>query len=206
MTGEPQNPDADSSPDFGEILINPNAGATQQNEEQTSSSPPKPKAKTSRPRKQRKKKTRQALPKKKILLCGLFLLALPVLLLLSYLAAAHYLLPYYIREHLAQQYSQQLHRPVAVTQVEFAPFSLELQLAGIHIGPEFERQEQDDPALCHIATIDTRLDLHDLLRGSIVLEDMQVKGIQTELVRRADGSFTNLAWAKQDKTGSNQAL
>ncbi|XCN72093.1 MAG: DUF748 domain-containing protein [Candidatus Electrothrix aestuarii] len=206
MTGEPQNPDADSSPDFGEIPINPNAGEKRQKEDQPPSPPPKPKAKPKRPRKQRPKKNKRALPKKKLLLCGFFLLVLPIVLLLSYLAAAHYLLPYYIREHLAQQYSQQLHRPVAVTQVEFAPFSLELQLADIHIGPEFERQEQNDPALCHIATIDTRLGLQNLLRGNIILEDMQIKGMQTELVRRADGSFTNLAWAKQGKAADNQAL
>ena len=210
MTGEQQNPKAESPPAFGDILINPQAGTTDKKEKK-SAPPPEPE----KPRKQGKKTKRKQTPpkqterssRKSVLLCGLALLLLPAMLFLTYLAAASFLIPYYIQEHLAKQYSEQLHRPVTVTQVDFAPFTFDLRLAGIHIGPEFDRQDGDEPALCRIATLDTRLRPQELLQRRIVLENVRIKGMQTEVIRRADGSFPDLGLTKKGGTGmADQAL
>ncbi len=208
MTGEQQNPKAESPPAFGEILINPHAEPSD-NEEEKNVPPPEPKkTQPEKPRRQRKKnKENKGLSEKRILLCSLLLILLPTVLFLTYLAAASFLVPYYIQEQLAEQYSQQLHRSVTVTQVDFAPFTFDLHLAGIHIGPEFSRQDGDEPALCRIATLDTRLRLQELLQRRIVLENVQIKGMQAELIRRADGSFTDLGLEKKGETGMvDQAL
>ncbi|MGB5685735.1 MAG: DUF748 domain-containing protein, partial [Candidatus Electrothrix sp.] len=198
MTGEQQTPKAESPPAFGEILINPQAGTTK-NEKKESAPPPKPK----KPPKQRKQsnqsksKEEKGLSKKKVLLCSLMLILLPAMLFLTYLAAASFLIPYYIQEQLTKQYSQQLGRPVAVTQVDFAPFTFDLHLAGIHIGPEFDRQDEKEPALCRIATLDTRLRPQELLQRKIVFEDVRIKGMQTEVIRRVDGSFPDLGLTQE---------
>ncbi|MCI5207718.1 MAG: hypothetical protein D3910_02740, partial [Candidatus Electrothrix sp. ATG2] len=133
MTGEQQNPEAESRPAFGEILINPQAGSPKDEETKPVSSPrptKRPKRsqrKTKKPRKQtRSARQPQGFFKKRLLRCGIILLILPAVLLLTYLAAARYLLPYYIQEQLAKQYTQQLHRPVTITQVDFAPFTFDL--------------------------------------------------------------------------------
>ncbi|CAK8714606.1 hypothetical protein KKHLCK_03665 [Candidatus Electrothrix laxa] len=204
MTGEQQTQKAESPPAFGEILINPQAGTTK-NEKKKSAPPPKPK-KPPKQRKQSKSKEKKGLSKKKVLLCSLVLILLPAMLFLTYLAAASFLIPYYIQEQLTKQYSQQLGRPVAVTQVDFAPFTFDLHLAGIHIGPEFNRQDKDEPALCRIATLDTRLRPQELLQRRVVLEDVRIKGMQTELIRRADGSFPDLGLTQKGEAGGNQAL
>ncbi len=210
MTGEQQNPKAESPPAFGDILINPQAGTTDKKEKK-SVLPPEPE----KPRKQGKKTKRKQTPpkqterssRKSVLLCGLALLLLPAMLFLTYLAAASFLIPYYIQEHLAKQYSEQLHRPVTVTQADFAPFTFDLHLAGIHIGPEFDRQDGDEPALCRIATLDTRLRPQELLQRRIVLEDVRIKGMQTEVIRRADGSFPDLGLTQKGGAGMvDQAL
>ncbi|MCI5162552.1 MAG: DUF748 domain-containing protein, partial [Candidatus Electrothrix sp. AX5] len=203
MTGEQQNPKATSPPAFGEILINPQAG-TSDNEKKKSAPPPEPK----KTRKQQKKpKESKGRSKKKALRCSLILILLPTILFFTYLAAARFFLPYYIQEKLAEQYSQQLRRPVTVTQVDFDPFTFDLHLAGIHIGPEFDRQNEDEPALCRIATLDTRLRPQELLQRRIVFEDVQIKGMQAEVIRRADGSFTDLGLTKKDKAEmANHAL
>ncbi|MDU9048352.1 MAG: DUF748 domain-containing protein [Candidatus Electrothrix sp. Rat3] len=188
-------------------MINPHAGKSD-NEEKKTAPPPEPKkTQLKKPPKQRKKSTEnKGLSKKKVLRCSLILILLPTVLLLTYLAAARFLIPYYIQE-LAEQYSQQLHRSVTVTQVDFAPFTFDLHLAGIHIGPEFDRQDGDEPALCRIATLDTRLRPQELLQRRVVLEDVQIKGMQAEMVRRADGSFTDLGLIKKGKAEmTNQAI
>ena len=156
MTGE-QTPEAESPPAFGEILINPQA-ETAENKKEDPVSPAKankqrilrkrkPQSqpskaantpKSSKPQR-KKNKAKKAGSKKKLLCCLALILLLPAALFLSYLAAATYLLPYYIQEQLTAQYSQQLNRPVTVTQAQFAPFSFDLHLAGIHIGPEYDR-------------------------------------------------------------------
>ena len=203
MTGEQQNPKATSPPAFGEILINPQAG-TSDNEKKKSALPPEPK----KTRKQQKKpKESKGSSKKKVLRCSLILILLPTVLFLTYLAAARFILPYYIQEQLAEQYSQQLQRPVTVTQVDFDPFTFDLHFAGIHIGPKFDRQDGDEPALCRIATLDTRLRPQELLQRRIVLENIQIKGMQAEVVRRTDGSFTDLGLVKKGEAEmANQAL
>ncbi|MCI5167373.1 MAG: DUF748 domain-containing protein, partial [Candidatus Electrothrix sp. GM3_4] len=80
----------------------------------------------------------------------------------------------------------------------------------IHIGPEFDRQDGDEPALCRIATLDTRLRPQELLQRRIVLEDVQIKGMQAEIIRHADGRFTNLGLATKGEgevaNQANQAL
>ncbi|MCI5160032.1 MAG: hypothetical protein D3906_16725, partial [Candidatus Electrothrix sp. AUS1_2] len=194
MTGEQRNPATEITPAFGEILINPDAG-TSDTEEKESRPSPRPEKPRWRRRKSRRKEKKED-SAHNMLNCFFILLLVPSLLFLSYMAAARYLLPYYIQEILAARYSRQLNRPVTVTQVNFAPLSLDLRLADIHIGPEFNRREQKEPALCYIAAVDARLRLHELLQRRIVLEDTQIKGMRTELVRRADGSFTNFSGAK----------
>ena len=73
MTGEQQNPKATSPPAFGEILINPQAG-TSDNEKKKSASPPEPK----KTRKQQKKpKESKGSSKKKVLRCSLIFILLP---------------------------------------------------------------------------------------------------------------------------------
>ncbi|MCI5126570.1 MAG: hypothetical protein D3925_19360, partial [Candidatus Electrothrix sp. AR5] len=135
------------------------------------------------------------------------LLLLPAMLFLTYLAAASFLIPYYIQEQLVKQYSQQLGRPVTVTQVDFAPFTFDLHLAGIHIGPELDRQDEKEPALCRIATLDTHLRPQELLQRKIVFEDVRIKGMQTEVIRRADGSFPDLGLTQKSEAGMvDQAL
>ncbi|MCI5115751.1 MAG: hypothetical protein D3912_13220, partial [Candidatus Electrothrix sp. AX1] len=215
MTGE-QTPEAESPPAFGEILINPQA-ETAENKKEDPVSPAKANkqripqkrkpqsqpSKASKPSKpQRKKnKAKKAGSKKKLLCCLALILLLPAALFLSYLAAATYLLPYYIQEQLTAQYSQQLNRPVTVTQAQFAPFSFDLHLAGIHIGPERSRKNNNEPALCRIATIDTRLRPEALLDGKLIFENVQIKGMQAEITRRADGSFTDLGLSGKEGLG-----
>ncbi|MCW5201527.1 DUF748 domain-containing protein [Desulfobulbus sp. US4] len=208
MTGEQQNQEAQSPPAFGEILINPHAEKSDNEEEKTVSPSEPKKTQPKKPRKQRKKSTKErGLSKKKVLLCSLMLILLPTVLFLTYLAAASFLIPYYIQDELTEQYSQQLGRPVTITQVNFAPFTFDLHLAGIHIGPELDRQEGNEPTLCHIATLDTRLRPQELLQRKIVLEDMQIKGMQAEVIRRADGSFSDLGLIKKSEVvGVDQAF
>ncbi|MCI5191287.1 MAG: AsmA family protein, partial [Candidatus Electrothrix sp. AS4_5] len=191
MTGE-QTPEAESPPAFGEILINPQA-ETAENKKEDRVSPAKPQRK--------KNKAKKAGSKKKLLCCLALILLLPAALFLSYLAAVTYLLPYYIQEQLTAQYSQQLNRPVTVTQAQFAPFSFDLHLAGIHIGPERSRKNNNEPALCRIATIDTRLRPEALLDGKLIFENVQIKGMQAEITRRADGSFTDIGLSGKEGLG-----
>uniref|UniRef100_UPI004056B7A1 DUF748 domain-containing protein n=1 Tax=Candidatus Electrothrix sp. TaxID=2170559 RepID=UPI004056B7A1 len=193
MSGEQQTPEAESSPAFGEILINPQAGTAGKKEEEKSVPPPKPKKRRAQGNKRTSKSKepkKKAGSKKKLLICSLVLIVLPVLLFLAYLAAATYLLPSYIQNQLAAQYGQQLNRPVTIGQAEFNPFTFDLHLADIYIGPELTPQGKNEPALCRIATFDTRIRPDALLQGKILLEESNINKLQAEVVRRADGSFT----------------
>jgi flagellar basal body-associated protein FliL len=201
MSGEQQKPAAESGPAFGEILINPEGG-NRKKKEKKSVPPPKPKKQRAQRKQRSQKKTKKEKTgsRKKLLWCSLILVLLPVLLFLSYLAAATYFLPSYIQNQLTAQYGQQLNRPVTIDQATFSPFSFDLHLGDIYIGPKLDRQGANEPALCRIATLDTRVRPAALLQGKILLEESQIQGLQAEVVRRADGSFTDFGLAGQDKS------
>ena len=199
MTGEQQNSKNKSGPAFGEILINPQAGTTEKKDEEKSVPPPKPKKRRAQTKQRRKKnKEEKNGSGKKLLWCSLVLISLPVLFFLSCLAGAKYLLPSYIQNQLTAQYGQKLNRLITIDQAEFDPFTFDLQLADIYIGPQLDRQGENEPALCRIASFNTRLRPAALLQGEVLLEDNQIKGLQAEMVRRADGSFTDLGLKEQN--------
>jgi hypothetical protein len=199
MSGEQQKPATESGPAFGEILINPEGG-TRKKKEKKSAPPPKPKKRRTQ-RKQRSQKSQEEKTgsRKKLFWYSLLLILLPVLLFLSYLVTATYLLPSYIQNQLAAQYGQQLNRPVTIAQTAFDPFTFDLHLTDIYIGPELDRQKENEPALCRIATVTTRLQPAALLEGKVLLEESQIQGLQAEVVRRVDGSFTELGFTGQDE-------
>ncbi|MCI5149862.1 MAG: DUF748 domain-containing protein, partial [Candidatus Electrothrix sp. MAN1_4] len=49
-------------------------------------------------------------------------------------------------------------------------------------------------------TLDTRLRPAALLQRKVLLEEIQIKGLQAEVVRRADGSFTNLGLEEHNES------
>ncbi|XOF34218.1 MAG: DUF748 domain-containing protein [Candidatus Electrothrix sp. YB6] len=197
MAGEQQNNKVTSPPEFGEILINPHEETADGEQQESASEPTKKKPEEKSQQNPAETKPKQARPdrsSKRGLCCGcLFLFLLPPAVFLLYFAGARYLLPWYIQGPFADRLSEQLNRPVTIKTVEFSPFLFDLHLAGIEIGAERGSRDADDLKLCWIETIDTKVRPKELLRRQLVFADVQISQMQVNLLRRADGRYSDFA-------------
>jgi uncharacterized protein involved in outer membrane biogenesis len=170
MTDGQNNRTGKGSRSFGDILIQPEGDSL----------PAKPA--------RRKTKSRQAVRPPKRTFPYLALLYIPVIFFLLYSAGSLYLVPIVIKHPLAKQLSQQLNRPVSIDDVSFSPFTFRLHLAGVTIGPNSSRK--NDHELCRVGMIDVRVQPISLFRGRVVLENLHIDRLQSNLVRYTDGRYT----------------
>ncbi len=110
--------------------------------------------------------------------------------MLAWLAGALYILPRYIKGPLAERLGRQLGRPVTVGQASMSPFSFDLRLNEITIGPAADHPEEAE--LARIESAAARLRPLALLQGQAVLDDLQVDRLRANLLRRTDGSLNLL--------------
>nr|WP_316639361.1 DUF748 domain-containing protein [uncultured Roseateles sp.] len=110
--------------------------------------------------------------------------ALAVLLLLG--LSSLWVLPWLIRQQVLPQLSQTLGRTVAVQQLDFAPWRLELTLHGLQVAGA----TAGEPALLEVERLAVNLSLASLWHRAPVIESLSVERPLLRLARHAEGRYS----------------
>lgn len=185
-----------SSDRFGNIKIKPDAGETDLHQQG-------PDASHIQGKKAREKKSRatedpgtpphipsRKTPRNKLFFASskaLLCVAIPLFLVLLYGVGSYFLVPALVKGSLSQKVAEYLGRPVAVNRVIFSPFTLEVFLQNVSIGPVYGDQNKENLLEC--PEFSCRIDLFDLFDRKIVCHEVRINGLTANLIKLRLGSF-----------------
>jgi len=188
---------------FGEIPINPDddPGKAETDEEAASgteddvspaqqAAPPAPVEKRLRPQPPQRTARRPPDRRSVSLFRILIWLLVPLLLIVVYGVGSYFLVPALVRGPLAGQLSAQFNRPVAVHRIIFSPFSLQLILNDITIGPVHGDLKGGNLLEC--SKLQCKLVLQRILQGKLLCSRVDLQDVLLTL-RRDAASFNDLS-------------